>query len=874
MLALLLTLSVHAQDIAPPNPESSPTEEAEPPPLTRLPELLEFVQAPYPQTALEAGTEGVVGLLIQIDASGAVTQAEVIRSLTPELDAAALEVAPQLRFSPAEDENGPTPVMIEFDYGFVLDSATNEAAVPQDDETVEAPVNFEGLVLEMATRRPLAEMGVLLVETEISTETDADGRFSLRGVPLGKHTLRIARPGWRTLERQVEITENELVSIELWVKNDSWTEDEAVGVYRKAREEVTRRTISVQEVRRIPGTFGDPVRVIQNLPGAARAPFGSGGLLIRGANPEDSAVYIDGIRIPLIYHLGGYVSVFNADLLESVDYLPGGYGVQYGRSLGGVVDVSTRKESPEQPRLSWSTDILDSGGLFEGRLGKDGQHHVAIAARRSYVDLLLPTFLKNTGVTALPRWYDYQLRYHHKGIWDVTALVFGFGDSLFLSTDPDIPQGVDADTQGAAEIFYGTHRGLVNLEREFSDNFSMRLVPSFGVDLAEFGLGSTFDIEQDQWLIEVRAEANWRPHPKVEIIPGVDFLGGWYTFNVGLPFSPTMELDADPTQEREPVSFGDDGSGWGPDFYLKTQIRPLADPDDLLLTAGMRTSIVTVVDQYTAVGLDPRFSARHRLFENTWVKGSAGIYTQPPQPFEGWAPEGDIDIDFEQAASASLGVEQSLGQATTLEMEGFYKDLSDLVVENSELTDYNTQASFVNEGVGRIYGLEAMLRRDPVDDFFGWVSYTLSRSERLDHPKHGDTQWYPFDFDQTHIFVALAGVELPRAWRASGRFRYITGNPYTPYELGVYNVDEDSYTAFPSGDPNSDRLPDFYSLDLRTEKRLTFKKWRLDLYVDVLNAVRGENAEYVNYNYDYTEQRWIKGLPLIPSFGFEAEIWL
>ncbi len=210
MLALLLTLSVHAQDIAPPNPESLPTEEAEPPPLTRLPELLEFVQAPYPEAALEAGTEGVVGLLIQIDASGAVTQAEVVRSLTAEFDAAALAVAPQLRFSPAEDENGPTPVMIEFDYGFVLDSATHEDAVPQDNDPAETPLNFEGLVLEMATRRPLPEMGVLLVEADLTTETDSDGRFSLRGVPLGTHTLRIARPGWRTLERQVEITKDKL----------------------------------------------------------------------------------------------------------------------------------------------------------------------------------------------------------------------------------------------------------------------------------------------------------------------------------------------------------------------------------------------------------------------------------------------------------------------------------------------------------------------------------------------------------------------------------------------------------------------------------------------------------------------------------------
>ena len=84
-------------------------------------------------------------------------------------------------------------------------------------------------------------------------------------------------------------------------------------------------------------------------------------LIIRGSNPEDSGVYVEGVRIPFIYHIGGYVSVFNPDLIGAVDYLPGNYGAQYGRTTGGVIDVKIKQEAPEQGRLVWSTDLLDSG---------------------------------------------------------------------------------------------------------------------------------------------------------------------------------------------------------------------------------------------------------------------------------------------------------------------------------------------------------------------------------------------------------------------------------------------------------------------------------------------------------------------------------
>ncbi len=175
-----------------------------------------------------------------------------------------------------------------------------------------------------------------------------------------------------------------------------------------------------------------------------------------------------------------------------------------------------------------------------------------------------------------------------------------------------------------------------------------------------------------------------------------------------------------------------------------------------------------------------------------------------------------------------------------------------------------------------------MIRHNPVGNFFGWISYTLSKAERREVPlqDRGNSvpseadEWRPFEYDQTHILVALAGVELPRDWGVSGRFRYTTGNPYTPYDGAMYDADQDSYFPFQSGEALSDRLAPFMALDLRADKRFTFKRWWLEAYLDMLNVMRGENPEALRYNYDYTDSAPIRGLPFIPSPGIRAEFSL
>ena len=880
LFVYLLGLPLLAQEIA---PQQVQEEQAAPPveeplPITVMPELIHFEQAPYPEAALAAQVEGSVGLLLEIDETGAVTAVEVLSSAGYGFDEAAAAAAQSFQFSPAEDPTGPIPVAIEFAYGFVLDAAATEEAVPE--EEILEPVNLDGQVVEMVTRSTLPEMAVVIQGTELSTTTDSEGGFSFRGVPSGIWTLQVARPGWETTTYTVEVVDGEISTAKLWIKNQNYGQNEAVGVYRRKREEVTRRTISVEEIRKIPGTLGDPVRVIQNLPGAARAPLGTGLLIIRGSNPEDSAVYVDGIRIPYIYHLGGLVSVLNSDIIQSVDYLPGGYSVRYGRSLGGVVDVTTKKKAPEQGRIIWSTDVLDTSVLYEGRHGEDGDHHVAIAGRRSYIDKLLQFYPGELGTLAKPRWYDYQLRYHHDSERPFTALLFGFDDILLLGEGATQDEAAE-DTLG---VHYFTHRGLLNYDLPLSEDFRIRLTPSMGVDGVYTYVGSSFQLEQMQYLFEMRAEAEWTPSEKWTFSTGLDFLGGKGEFEVALPFRPVDTLDGDPLSEDEAITFGDSLWAWGPDFYVQAKWRPLDDPEALLVVPGLRSSFVQVSDLYNTVGWDPRLSFRARLFPETYVKGGTGIYTQPPQPFESWAPSGTIELGMEKSWSSALGLEQRIGQANSIDIEGFYKTLSDLIVNNPTITDPTTDQIYVNDGLGRVYGVEMMLRREPVGNLFGWISYTLSKSERLDYPSYTDeeieeagtvdNEWYPFDYDQTHIFVAVAGYQFPKGFNLSSRFSYVTGNPYTPYSLGIYDIDTNNYSAFPGGDVNSGRLAPYLAWDLRGEKSFVFRNAKLDTYVELLNLVKGENPEFINYNYDYTESEPISGLPFIPSIGFNLEVRL
>ncbi|HCH65257.1 MAG TPA: hypothetical protein DFR83_20800 [Deltaproteobacteria bacterium] len=869
--------TAHAQDAA----ETAEDTEADPLPLVVPPELVDFVQAPYPPEAEAAGVEGSVGLLVEIDETGAVSKVEVLRPAGNGFDEAAVEAARQFQFTPAATAEGPVPVQVEFDYGFVLE-ADPETAVPPPATEAEAdlPVRLTGTLKEMGTRIPLGNFTVTATAadgTTASADTDANGRFALRGLSPGKAKLKFAAPGYRDSTADVEIESDEVVDFTMWAKNLSYRDNEVVIVYKRQREpEITRRTLSVEEIKRVPGTFGDPVRVIQNLPGAARGPFGTGLLVIRGANPEDSNVYVDGIEVPLIYHLGGYRSVLNADMISSVDYLPGGYQVRYGQSTGGVIDVRTSDEYPDRTEVTWRTDFLDSGFHVATKLGKEDNIGFRAAARRSYIDVFIPLFAPDNGFFIKPRWYDYQTKFStlKKGRTRLTGFIFGFQDLLFLQTPDDFAQGEDQDTQGDLSATYQTHRMMLRLDHKFNETLSLMIQPTMGIDTIGVGLGSSFALNNDFTVFTNRAELTWTFHETATAIFGMDSTATRYVIDFTVPFVPTAD-GGDPTSEREDFSTTIKGWFLTPDPFIDLRWRPINGTDKLLVNPGIRLNTFRVQNSPLLLGPDPRLAVRYQITETTAMKGGTGLYQQPPQGQEFGLDEDNLTVNLERSWASEVGFEQKFGQAGSVDWTGFYKRLDRLIVTNPDFADEDDDPFYVNEGVGQIYGMEFMARRALVDRWFGWVSYTLSKSERNDYPTRtadeGDV-WYNYDFDQTHILTVLGGYRLPFDFEFSGRFQYVTGNPYTPFAGGIFDMDSRQYILFPEADRNTGRLPPYQALDLRVDKLFTFKSWQLELFADFLNVYRGENPEQLQYNYDGTDFEYVSGLPFIPSLGFQVDI--
>ena len=821
------------------------------------PTVVEFVEPAYPDAARTQGLEARVLLALTVDKTGAVVDAVVVEPAGHGFDESALEAAQRLRFSPAVGPDGPEAVTLQFAYGFALD----EAETP-------APVNLELALRDLATRAPLVGLPVRVTAADgtlYEASSNDDGQVALRGVAPGTATVLVGAEDLKLAQESLMVVEGEVTTATLRVRT-STRADELVVIGSREKLDVTRRTLTVEEIKRVPGTFGDPVRVIQNLPGAARAPFGTGLLVIRGANPEDSNVYVDGVNVPIIYHLGGYRSVINADLIESVDYLPGGYGVRYGQSTGGVIDVRTKDSLPDKPKLTLKSDLLDTGVHYQTPIGDS--HGLEVAARRSYIDAFLPAFNQNSGFFILPRWFDYQARWLHKRGQDSFSLfAFGYGDLLFISTPDSFTQSTDPDTQGDLSTRYGAHRLVFRWNHRFSDELDFVFQPFLGLDDVAFGLGTTLGVEQSFQSIGLRSSLPWSPSDALTVTPGVDMIFARYQVNLNFPFNITD--DPDPLAEREAFTDAIVGSGAIPDPYVDARWRPLADRDRLLLNPGVRFSSLYAPDFGYLWAVDPRLMGRARLWEGGYLKGGSGLYQQPPENQE--LGIDDSPLGFERAWASEVGFEQAVGDSVSADLTFFHKRLDQLVVQN---LDDSSDFFYTNDGIGRIRGLEILARKAPSGRFFGWVSYTLSKSERNDRPGRPDSEWYRFSFDQTHILTLVAGYDLPKDAGVSARFQHVTGNPYTPYAGAVYDADQDLYLGFQSGDFNSERLEPYTALDLRLDKTFSFKGWTLQTYADLLSVLRGENPEQLQYNYDFTESSTVRGLPFIPSVGLQLDVYL
>jgi len=262
---------------------------------------------------------------------------------------------------------------------------------------------------------------------------------------------------------------------------------------------------------------------------------------------------------------------------------------------------------------------------------------------------------------------------------------------------------------------------------------------------------------------------------------------------------------------------------------------------------------------------NPRLSASYKATPRLAFTAGAGVYGQPPQPEELSPVYGNPRLGSSSAVHFTGGSSYRLTGTLGLEVVGFYKKLYDLVARNA-LPSPPVGQALEQTGIGRSYGGQVLLRQELVKGFFGWLSYSLIRSERKDRP---DTAWRLLDYDQTHVFALLASYEIRQGFQAGFRFRYTTGAPRTPVVGAYTNTAGQNEPIF--GVQNSIRLPAFYSLDIRVEKMFVWGRTKLNLFLDVQNVTNRKSPEEIAYSPDFSKRDYISGLPTLAVMGARVE---
>lgn len=643
----------------------------------------------------------------------------------------------------------------------------------------------------------------------------------------------------------------------------SVTDVEVVG--ERAPREVTRRAVDQHEIRSMPGTNGDALRSLESMPGVARPPAGAGMLLVRGAGPDDTAVFVDGTAVPIAYHFGDFNSVVPSELLESIDFYPGNFGPEYGRALGGIVDIQLRSPARDRFHGMLQVDLIDARVIAEAPLGEHTR--ALIAGRRSWIDAWIGGVLEqdgSIGVTKAPVYYDYQGVIEQDLSKSTTARLAVFGSDDRMRLVVNAPNASDPSYSGGFEGGVSFIRAQLRTDTRFGSDARWVNTLSVGRDTQRFAIGRTFGLDVAYNPVALRSEVKSRVASGVTAVAGFDVV--WSRVHGDRQGPPMQDQgqDVGPEFARPQTSLFAEATRFLPAAYAMLELSPASN---VKLMPGVRADHTSDIHK---TSVDPRFSARWDVapgFPRTTLKGGVGIFHQAPQVYQSIAPFGTPTLRHERAIHYDLGFEQELGRNVELSVDGFYKHFDELVVERPDaLNQSGTQWS--NDGTGRAYGAELLLRYKNDKRFFGWVAYTLSRSERRDA---AGEPYRLFDYDQTHILTAVASYKLGRGWELGARWRYVSGNPYTPVVAAVYDADAGAYQAS-DGAENSARDPAFHRLDVRVEKTWTFTDWKLSAYLDVQNAYNRKNAEGRSYNYNYSRSDVASGLPILPVVGLRGEL--
>ena len=690
---------------------------------------------------------------------------------------------------------------------------------------------------------PEAKVEIRLGETTVKTETDAQGHFDLL-VPVGNASVIVSHPEFETLRQTAMLGPKNALDLRLRRKPAFRQAFSTTVRSHPNQAEGQHISLRGEELRTLPGGLGDPFRAVGLLPGVATPVPLLPVYVVRGASPGMNGFYLDGIRVPQLFHLMVGGGVVHARLVEQMDFYPGAYDASFGRYAGGIIDAKTRAARTDAYHAELELRVFDVSALVELPLHKDLR--VTVSGHYGYPGPIIHAIDERVDMG----YWDYQLRLDFRGL---TVQALGSYDSVSIR---DLSLLGSSATPSQENTFRTTfHR----VQLRYRKNVGQHLLETGAVlGLDEMTIFQGNGVRKLALNLRGLGSFVW---PKWKLRVGVDTeLSQFTAQNFG-------DVDV----RARPNDLGDlagDRTGIVAAAYAVSSFQPWSF---LTLTGSARLDLYHA-GPVTLLGVDPRFQVRAQLTEFLLIHGGVGYFQQPPS-FPVALPGIDtyaLSLGLQHATHAAVGEEITLPASFSLALTGFYQryeNANDVVIDFTpqrctspppkSLSGY--AAVITRQVDGASYGMETMLRRHR-GRVTGWLAYTLSRAERA-----FSCGIRPADYDQPHVLNAVLQVRLPWNLLVGARFFYSTGRPVT-----LLKPPDGSSTI-----RNADRLPDTFQLDLRLDREWIFSSFAFDLFLEVVNTTYSQAVFGMTYprqgNVTRYDQPQLNGFRwILPSIGLRA----
>ncbi|TGK03945.1 TonB-dependent receptor [Leptospira semungkisensis] len=709
-----------------------------------------------------------------------------------------------------------------------------------------AEVAFKARLFSRQKDQGEGKTQVLLFETRKLYKTDADGYFEAVVPAPGMYTFRVLKnDDMQDIKGNVE-SSGQIITLYMDAGANSGGIGSSIPKAPKGaitisaeREKpiMSRTTLKYDEIKRMPGTFGEPLRAIETIPGVVpTAAFGGGAnnYVIRGSDPNSNLYLVDDLPILYPFHFDGLSAVVNANLIKSMDVYTGVYPANFNNALGGVIHIDTvDKVDKSQKNLimsAWSSSMSYMTPTFGGK------GYLIASVRVGYLDRFVQGLTSALGASfpeglRLPRFVDSQVKFVHN--FDEKHQI---SFHSFYSKDDfaaNLPSKYHNDpandsTAAFAGGSFSAGQGFRTQALRYTwkpiDTFSNRITFISYDPFTDFNvsLGSIKGKSQASGAYNgVRQDAFWDPNRHLSVEFGSEFRQlNYYSRGSSIVQTDPNNMSPNPYDSQNPafttIPTNIAAKGTYYNSYVTTKIKF----GGFQIEPGARYDYIPYV-HHSALG--PRAQASYKfegIGKGTTIFGGGGDFYRFPLDTRFNKDSGNPHLNFEKVFKYGGGIEQLLEGDYQIKGEVFKQEYSNLIVDDPYITDpigvnpdpysavtqpyvLNKKLNYSNKGTGWSHGFELVLRKNSrpgTRHWFGWITYTWSQTFRnnnvyMQYPNtpaltqqqidltsqvYNNSKQTLYDYDRTNVINVVFGWRWSQEWQFGLRWSYLTSMPFTP----------------------------------------------------------------------------------------------